>query len=53
MHVALSAVREQLAFVYLEDIFVPSRSAVENMDHVKDVPTILRHAGTTVTLKKY
>lgn len=53
MGVILSAVRFQIALVYLDDIVVFSKSLGEHIAHVFDVLTLLRNAGATLKHKRY
>lgn len=49
---SLPAVEWQFALVYIDNIVVFSRSIAEQIDHVKHVLPLLRHAGVILKLKK-
>lgn len=50
--VSLSAGKWKFELVYLDDIVLPSRSAVEHINHVQHVQTPLCDTGATLKLKK-
>lgn len=52
MDVILASVRWLFALVYLGNIVIISKKAEKHIEHVKQVLTLLKHAGVRLNVKK-